>query len=58
MLFLVGSMQGGVAERFVAGLCNLWVDEGHEVTPTLAFPGSAECLCPLDNQVRVECLAD
>lgn len=58
ILFLVSSMQGGGAERVAALLCNYWAEAGHQVVLMPTFSGRGECLYPLNEQVRLEYLAD
>ncbi len=58
ILFLVSSMEGGGAERVAAMLCNSWANQGFEVTLMATFSGRGTCIHILDEQVKLEFLAD
>lgn len=58
IVFFVSSMQGGGAERVAALLCNHWSSQGHKVTIVPTFSGRGECVYDLDQQIRLEYLAD
>lgn len=52
ILFFVGSMNAGGAERVAAALSNAWVQEGHEVCLVPTFLGTTESFYELDQRVQ------
>lgn len=58
LIFCVSSMHGGGAERVAALLCNRWAEYGHNVTLVATYSGRVKCVYPLDERVKLVCLAD
>jgi GalNAc-alpha-(1->4)-GalNAc-alpha-(1->3)-diNAcBac-PP-undecaprenol alpha-1,4-N-acetyl-D-galactosaminyltransferase len=58
ILFIVGSMQEGGAQRVASLLCNHWVSKGHSVTLIPTFSGRGICVYPLDSRVNLDYLSD
>ena len=58
ILFLVGSMGAGGAERVASVLCNSWSDQGHAVTLMPTFSGKGDCLYQISKEVEFVYLAD
>lgn len=55
ILFFVGAMNAGGAERVAAVLANHWVQRGYEVCLVMTFLGAGPSFYPLD--ARVDCVA-
>lgn len=52
ILFFVGSMNAGGAERVAAELANAWVQRGDEVCLVPTFLGTTDSFYPLDDRVQ------
>ncbi len=58
ILFLVGRLGAGGAERVATTLASAWAKAGHAVTLTTTFIPKGECFYPLDSNVDLYHLAD
>ncbi len=58
ILFLVGSMKVGGAERVAANLANAWNERGDQVTVVITYSGGGECFYDLGSGVVLRYLAD
>lgn len=58
IVFLIGSLESGGAERVAVGLCNHWASNGHEVTLVATYSGRAACAFALDRRIKLVILAD
>lgn len=58
ILFLVGRLSAGGAERVAATLASAWAEAGHQVTLAPTFVPKGECFYPLSPKVDLHWLAD
>ena len=58
ILFLVGRLSAGGAERVAVTLASAWAQAGHQVTLAPTFIPKGECFYPLSPQVDLHWLAD
>lgn len=58
ILFLVGRLSAGGAERVATTLSSAWAEAGHQVTLTTTFLPKGECFYPLSPKVDLHHLAD
>ena len=53
ILFFVGAMESGGAERVASSLVNQWVKDGHDVSLVLTHLSSFSCFYPISDKVKV-----